>query len=189
MNTKYVYGLVALVTACLFMVPAFALDSLNTHKPVDKFQVNRSDEMLFDGSIDWMFLLDKASLDNLQKMTPEDIDRLKQEMTQKLNGMPLENVDVLRKNNFQGLRNILKNMPPAEIERLRMKNLQKDGSEDGKMGDFRPRDDRFKDNKFNESRIDDTMDKNMIPPDNRGIGPFHGANSFNNQPTAPMGPR
>jgi hypothetical protein len=181
-NMKYIYAfLMALVAVCFLMLPVLAQDMANKHDPTDKSQLSDFDRMSSNGSFDWMLPLDNASLDNLTKMKPDEIDKLRQDMIQKIKNLPPEELDRLRNLKMHDLGDRLRDLPPEELDRLRPPM----------PGDMNPR--------FNDSKIDDHKPVDNKSTDNRNGDPFQsghreggpdaGPNSFNNQPGGQMGRR
>jgi hypothetical protein len=185
MNTKCAYALVAIAALCIFILPAVAQNMVNKPGSDDKAQLNDFDKTFSDGSLDWMLLLDKSTLDNLKNMNPEEIDKLKQDVLQRLRGMSPEELDKLRDQHKPDFEGRFRDMPPADFEKFKFP-WQEDKN---KIEDHKPIDvkdygyDPFKSNKIDDNKpVVDGTEPNGTHPAINGNTQFNSSKIDDHKP-------
>lgn len=132
----------AIAALFIFILPAVAQDIADKPGLDDKQPRNDFDKLFLDGSFDWMLLLDKATLDDLKNMSPEEIEALKQDTLEQLREMSPDELDKLRSQNMKGFKDRFNNMPREDFDRLKFPwqedQIKKDEHKPVKINGYMP---------------------------------------------------
>jgi len=200
---RYTYALMALAAMFVFVSPTLATGLADGHDQNGKTQLSDFDKMFSEGSLDWMLLLDQATLDNLKNMNSAEIDKLKQDMLNRLREMDNAELDRLRDQHRPDLRDRLNDMPPKDLEKFKLP-WQEDTEKDHKLGDNKIMPVGLNGSKNDGSKFDDHKPIGAVANSDNLFGngvqsqyhqnqgmtaPASGSGSFGGQPGGQMGPR
>ena len=200
---KYTYALAALAAMCIFVSPTSAASLADGYDQNGKAQWGDFDRMFSEGSLDWMLLLDQATLNGLKNLNPAEIDKLKQDMLNRLREMNAAELDRLREQHRPDLRDRLNDMPPADLEKFKLP-WQEDNEKGHKFGDNKIMPLGFNNSKNDGNKLDDHKPigavansdnlfgngiQSQYSPNQAIAAPAPGSGSFGGQPGGQMGPR